>query len=43
LLAGKADWVKLSTGFDVWLGGVHLEGSGAGWRWDPGVKKLVVT
>jgi hypothetical protein len=43
LLAGHADWVKLSGGIDIWLGGVHLEGAESEWRWDPGAQKLVVT
>lgn len=43
LLAGQADWLKLCGGIDVWLGGVHLEGSEPAWRWDPGAQKLVVT
>lgn len=43
LLAGEADWVKLSGGIDVWLGGVHLRSDESGWRWDAGAQKLVVT
>ncbi|HSM84977.1 MAG TPA: hypothetical protein VLT16_02440 [Candidatus Limnocylindrales bacterium] len=34
LLAGKADWVNLRGGIDTWLGGVHLFGPDAEWRWD---------
>ncbi|HLJ87398.1 MAG TPA: hypothetical protein VKZ53_11285 [Candidatus Angelobacter sp.] len=34
LLAGDADWVALSGGIDVWLGGVHLSGAEPAWRWD---------
>lgn len=41
LLAGKADWIKLCGGIDVWLGGVHMTGTEAAWRWDAEVKKLV--
>jgi hypothetical protein len=36
VLAGRADWVRLS-GFDRWLGGVHLQATSGGdvaWRWD---------
>jgi len=40
LLAGKADWIKLSGGIDRWLGGVHLTGAEAQWRWDPKEKTL---
>lgn len=34
VLAGKADRVS-RCGLDRWLGGVHLEGPGPVWRWDP--------
>ncbi|HYP40301.1 MAG TPA: DUF1835 domain-containing protein [Chloroflexia bacterium] len=37
---GKEDWVALN-GIDRWLGGVHLQGAEAAWRWDIGEKKLV--
>jgi hypothetical protein len=40
LLAGKADWAKLSGGIDVWLGGTHLTGEPA-WRWDGEARRLV--
>jgi hypothetical protein len=33
ILAGQADHVRL-YGIDRWLGGVHLRGSHAAWRWD---------
>jgi hypothetical protein len=33
VLAGKQDWISLG-GSDRWLGGVHLEGGAAAWRWD---------
>ena len=33
LLAGEADWVR-ANGIDRWLGGVHLCGPEARWRWD---------
>lgn len=32
--AGDADWVELRGGIDRWLGGVHLRGRTAAWRWD---------
>jgi hypothetical protein len=40
LLAGKADWVA-ENGIGRWLGGVHLCGSEARWRWDDGEERLV--
>jgi len=41
LLEGKADWIALRGGLDVWLGGVHLSGARAQWRWDDQQKTLV--
>jgi hypothetical protein len=41
LLSGKADWIKLQGGIDRWLGGVHLAGENAKWRWDNDKKTLV--
>jgi hypothetical protein len=41
LLDGKADWIKLQGGIDRWLGGVHLTGEQAQWRWDHDKKMLV--
>lgn len=41
LLEGKADWIKLQGNIDRWLGGVHLRGEQAQWRWEPAQKKLV--
>jgi hypothetical protein len=41
LLSGRADWIKLSDRIDTWLGGVHLSGPDAAWRWDGDAKKLV--
>ncbi|HUQ92476.1 MAG TPA: hypothetical protein VM120_12420 [Bryobacteraceae bacterium] len=40
LLAGEADWIRACGGIDVWMGGVHLQGSDAAWRWDAGAKTL---
>jgi hypothetical protein len=34
VLGRKRDWIELG-GSDRWLGGVHLNGSNAEWRWDP--------
>jgi hypothetical protein len=34
VLACDRDWIDLG-GSDRWLGGVHLEGAAAEWRWDP--------
>jgi hypothetical protein len=33
-LVGQADWIKSNRGIDRWLGGVHLQGPDAAWRWD---------
>jgi hypothetical protein len=33
-LAGQADWIRDCGGIDLWLGGVHLHGADAAWRWD---------
>lgn len=41
LLAGQADWLETRGGIDVWIGGVHLEGS-APWRWDAEANTLRV-
>ena len=41
LLDGKADWIKLNGGINRWLGGVHLNGQQAQWRWDDSNKTLV--
>jgi hypothetical protein len=34
VLENRADWVTLCQGIDRWLGGVHLHGQNATWRWD---------
>jgi len=39
-LDGREDWVRL-RGFDRWLGGVHLHGREAAWRWDTDSERLV--
>ncbi len=38
--SGEADWIALD-GIDRWLGGVHLVGDRAEWRWDRGRGRLV--
>jgi hypothetical protein len=41
VLAGEGDFIE-SNGIDQWLGGVHLEGSEAQWRWDEQAQELLV-
>jgi hypothetical protein len=41
LLEGKADWIELQGNIDRWLGGVHLTGEQAQWRWEPEQRTLV--
>ena len=33
MLAGRGDAIRLN-GIDRWIGGVHLVGADAEWRWD---------
>jgi hypothetical protein len=40
LLGAEEDWVGASGGIDRWIGGVHLTGSDAAWRWDEQRKVL---
>jgi len=40
VLAGERDWITMG-GSDRWLGGVHLNGSDAGWRWDARVRRVI--
>ncbi len=40
IMKGGADWVKLG-GIDRWLGGVHLQGPQAAWRWNEASRRLV--
>ena len=40
VLAGREDWIRLH-GIDRWLGGVHLHGPKAQWRWDGERSRLV--
>jgi hypothetical protein len=39
VLAGEADHVALN-GIDRWVGGVHLQGAEARWRWDEGTEAI---
>jgi hypothetical protein len=39
VLRGEADHVALN-GIDRWVGGVHLHGPEARWRWDEGIETL---
>jgi hypothetical protein len=41
LLEGKDDWIKLQGKVDRWLGGVHLTGEQAQWRWEADKKTLI--
>lgn len=40
VLAGRRDWIAMN-GIDRWLGGVHLDGDRARWRWDASRHTLV--
>jgi hypothetical protein len=40
-LLGQADWINTNRGIDRWLGGVHLQGQEAAWRWDTRLETLV--
>jgi hypothetical protein len=40
VVEGRADHVELN-GIDRWLGGVHLKGDKAAWRWDTGSAGIV--
>jgi hypothetical protein len=40
VLENRDDWVRIH-GLDHWLGGVHLQGSEAAWRWDAQAGRLV--
>jgi len=39
VLRGEADHVALN-GIDRWVGGVHLHGGTARWRWDEGTESI---
>lgn len=40
VLGCEKDWIDLG-GSDRWLGGVHLDGAGTQWRWDPGERRVM--
>ena len=40
VLNGDEDFIRLN-GIDLWLGGVHLQGNEAAWRWDEDHAKLI--
>jgi RNA polymerase sigma factor (sigma-70 family) len=40
VLSGQDDYVRLN-GIDRWLGGVHLAGTQAAWRWNKGALRLI--
>jgi len=42
VLAGKEDFV-VKNGIDEWLGGIHLKGNEAAWRWDDETQQLLVS
>jgi len=42
VLDGRRDRVR-TNGIDRWLGGVHLQGREAAWRWNPEARRLVAT
>jgi hypothetical protein len=42
VLAGDEDFVT-TNGIDTWLGGIHLQGNEADWRWDEDAKQLLVS
>jgi hypothetical protein len=42
VLAGTEDFV-LTNGIDTWLGGIHLSGNEASWRWDEDSQQLLVS
>jgi hypothetical protein len=39
VLTGRQDKVAL-CGIDRWFGGVHLQGRGPTWRWDPALHRI---
>ena len=40
VIEGRADHIDLN-GIDRWLGGVHLKGGKAAWRWDRASGRIV--
>jgi hypothetical protein len=41
-LAGEEDFV-VRNGIDLWLGGIHLHGQEAAWRWDEDSQQLLIS
>jgi hypothetical protein len=41
-IAGAEDFVA-KNGIDLWLGGIHLQGREAAWRWDEEHQQLLVS
>jgi hypothetical protein len=41
VLNGEGDQIS-RNGIDRWLGGVHLQGKGPLWRWDPNAHRLTI-
>jgi hypothetical protein len=41
LLTGEGDYIAMRGSIDSWLGGVHLQGQEADWRWNETQQKLV--
>ncbi len=39
---GEEDFVRLN-GIDLWLGGIHLQGTESAWRWDEDAEELLVS
>ena len=42
VLSRESDWIAMG-GSDRWLGGAHLEGPGAQWRWNPDLRTMVAS
>ena len=40
VLGAESDWVTMG-GSDRWLGGAHLEGTRAAWRWNPEIRTVI--
>ncbi|MEO8194737.1 MAG: DUF1835 domain-containing protein [Gemmatimonadales bacterium] len=40
VLSGDKDWIEMG-GSDRWLGGVHLDGEAARWRWDSEARQVI--
>jgi hypothetical protein len=42
VLAGEEDFIA-KNGIETWLGGIHLSGKEAAWRWDEDARQLLVS